>query len=110
MSELSSRSWTRCEPQRDSGVGTGLLRGQGDSSQGHVVSSAQKENIRQKFVEELRKEFADKDITFSIGRCPPDATQGWCGALRVEEPVGGHNTLAPLAWFQRRSPGLSCSN
>ncbi|XP_049624470.1 phosphomannomutase 2 [Suncus etruscus] len=26
-----------------------------------------KENIRQKFVEELRKEFADKDITFSIG-------------------------------------------
>lgn len=26
-----------------------------------------KENIRQKFVEELRREFADKDITFSIG-------------------------------------------
>lgn len=71
MSGLSSRSWTRCEPQRDVGGTLASSAARGDSSQGHVVSSAQKENIRQRFVEELRKEFADKDITFSIGRCPP---------------------------------------
>lgn len=37
----------------------------------------QKENIRQKFVADLRKEFSGKGITFSIGTVGADGLQEW---------------------------------
>ena len=40
----------------------------------------QKENIRQKFVEDLRKEFAGKGLTFSIGTICP---RGSCWEVAV---------------------------